>query len=108
MVKLSVLNCSLQLPQVPAQNWMRPWMGGNLADQTTLAMRFTFCVTLDMNWSDQRAGFVKRAWPGVASSQPAEVGDQLWFSTAWTDTVTVLSSLSSYNKSLTFLHPRIP
>lgn len=56
-------------------------MGGNLANRTALAMRFTSCVTLVMNSWDQRAGFVRKAWPGAASNQPAEVREEP--SAAW-------------------------
>lgn len=48
-------------------------MVGNLESHTAWAMRFTFCVTPALNWWDQRAGFVRKAWPGAASSRPAEV-----------------------------------
>lgn len=70
---------SLTFQQVPAQKWMGPSMGGNSADRTAWAMRFTSCATPAMNWWDQRAGFVRKAWPGAGSSPPAEVKDQCWF-----------------------------
>lgn len=59
--------------QVPAQNWRHPSMGGNLASHTAWAMKFIFSVSLVMNLWDQRAGFVRKAWPGAASRLPAEV-----------------------------------
>lgn len=70
----------LQVP--PARDWTGPSMGGNSASHTVWAMRSTFCVTLVMNLWDQRAGCVRRAWPGAASSLPAEVTYQGWWSLA--------------------------
>lgn len=70
----------LLFQQAPAQSWTHPSMEGNSAGHTVWATRFTSCATRAMNWWDQRAGFVRRAWPGVASSRPAEVRDRYWSS----------------------------
>ena len=69
-------NHALKFQQVPVQNWMCPTMGGNSANRTVWVMRFISCVTQDMSCWDQRAGFVRKVWPGAGSSLPAEVKDQ--------------------------------
>lgn len=58
-------------------------MVGNLASHTVWAMRFTLCVTPALNWWDQTAGFVRKAWPGAASSLHAKVRIQHGTSPIW-------------------------
>lgn len=62
--------------QARARSWTPPWTAGNLASRTVWATRFTSCVSTALNWWVQKAGFVRKAWPGAASSPPAKVSLQ--------------------------------
>lgn len=75
---LSFFESSSTFQQAHVQNWTPPSTGENLAGLTVWAMRFTSCVTLVMNFWDQRAGYVRKVWPGAASRLVAEVRELHW------------------------------